>query len=71
VIRTRSAWVPAVLRFNEVPAKVLVEVCNLANSSDRSLIQTRAFREKVARGIVDGLRQYYGGAGAAVQVAGG
>ena len=31
VIRGKRAWVPAVLRFNAVPAKVLVEVCNLGN----------------------------------------
>lgn len=59
VIRRRKAWVPAVLRFNEVPARVLVEVCNLANPEDRRLIQTQVFREKVARAIVRGIRSYY------------
>jgi N-acetylmuramoyl-L-alanine amidase len=60
VIRGKRAWVPAVLRFNEVPAKVLVEVCNLGNGTDRRLIQTRAFREEVARSVVEGLLAYYG-----------
>jgi N-acetylmuramoyl-L-alanine amidase len=60
VIRNKRAWVPAVLRFNAVPAKVLVEVCNLANAEDRRLVQTRAFREKVANTIVGGLTAYYG-----------
>ncbi len=60
VIRNRSAWVPAVLRFNEVPAKVLVEVCNLANAEDRRLIQTRAFRQRVAEALADALLDYYG-----------
>jgi N-acetylmuramoyl-L-alanine amidase len=60
VIRGKRAWVPAVLRFNAVPAKVLLEVCNLANSADRRLIQTRAFREEVARSVVEGLLAYYG-----------
>ena len=60
VIRNRSAWVPAVLRFNEVPAKILVEVCNLANSEDRRLIQTRRFRQEVAEVLADALLDYYG-----------
>jgi N-acetylmuramoyl-L-alanine amidase len=60
VLRGKRAWVPAVLRFNAVPAKVLLEVCNLANGADRRLIQTRAFREEVARAVVDGLLGYYG-----------
>ena len=40
IIRGRRKYVPAVIRFNAVPSKVLVEVCNLANSNDRQLIQT-------------------------------
>jgi N-acetylmuramoyl-L-alanine amidase len=60
VIRGKRAWVPAVLRFNAVPAKVLIEVCNLGNGTDRRLIQTRAFREEVARSVVEGLLAYYG-----------
>ncbi|HVR29626.1 MAG TPA: N-acetylmuramoyl-L-alanine amidase [Thermoanaerobaculia bacterium] len=60
VIRGKHAWVPAVLRFNAVPAKILIEACNLANGSDRRLIQTRAFREEVARAVVEGLLAYYG-----------
>jgi len=60
VIRRGRSWVPAVLRYNVVPAKVLVEVCNLGNPDDRALIQTRAFRQKVAEAIVRGLRGYYG-----------
>jgi N-acetylmuramoyl-L-alanine amidase len=60
VIRNKSVWVPAVLRYNSVPAKVLLEVCNLANDQDRRLIQTRAYRQKVAEAIVQGLLAYYG-----------
>jgi N-acetylmuramoyl-L-alanine amidase len=59
IIRQRSAWVPAVLRYNAVPAKVLVEIANLANREDRRLIQTRAFRERVAEAIVQGILDYY------------
>jgi len=75
VIRNRRKWVPAVLRYNHVPAKVLLEVCNLANPDDRALIQTRAFREKVAQAMVEGILGYYGPAdrppGQAVAVAAG
>jgi N-acetylmuramoyl-L-alanine amidase len=60
VIRNRREWVPAVLRANAVPAKILIEVCNLANPSDRKLIQTRSFRQKAAQAIVEGIRTYYG-----------
>ena len=41
IIRGRRQYVPAVIRFNAVPSKILVEVCNLANSQDRKLIQTQ------------------------------
>ena len=60
IIRNNSAWVPAVLRYNSVPSKILLEVCNLANDEDRKLIQTRAYRQKVAEAIVRGLLAYYG-----------
>lgn len=62
VIRCRRCrpWVPAVVRYNAVPAKLLLEVCNLNNDEDRKLLQTRAFRQQVAEAIVDGLLAYYG-----------
>ena len=51
---------PAVLRYNAVPAKLLLEVCNLANVEDRALLTTRAFRQRVAASVVDGLLSYFG-----------
>jgi N-acetylmuramoyl-L-alanine amidase len=60
VIRKRRAWVPAVLRYNAIPAEVLVEVCNLANSQDRKLIQSTRFRQQVAEAVVSGILSYYG-----------
>jgi N-acetylmuramoyl-L-alanine amidase len=62
IIRKRREWVPAVLRYNSVPAQVLLEVCNLANPADRELIQTRDFRQQVAERIVEGIVEYYGDA---------
>ena len=51
IIRDGREWVPAVLRYNTVPAKMLLEVCNL-NNPDRRLLQTRAYRQQVAEAIV-------------------
>ncbi len=62
IVRKRREWLPAVLRYNAVPAKVLLEICNLANPEDRKLIQTRDFRQGVAEAIVDGIIAYYGDA---------
>ena len=63
IIRARSAYVPAVLRYNAVPAKALLEVCNLANAEDRRLLQTRGFRQRVAEAVVEGILAYYGADG--------
>ena len=60
IIRRRKQYVPAVLRYNAVPAKVLLELCNLSNEQDRKLLQTREQRQKMAEAIVDGLLSYYG-----------
>lgn len=60
IIRNRSEFVPAVLRYNAVPAKVLLEVANLANDQDRKLLQTRAFRQQVAEAVVESILRYYG-----------
>jgi hypothetical protein len=60
IIRRHEEFVPAVLRYNSIPAKMLVEVCNLANDEDRRLIQTRTFRQQVAEAVVAGILAYYG-----------
>jgi len=62
IIRCRRCrpWVPAVVRYNAVPAKLLLEVCNLNNPEDRKLLRTRAFRQRLAVAIVDGILAYYG-----------
>ncbi|HEY2738580.1 MAG TPA: N-acetylmuramoyl-L-alanine amidase, partial [Thermoanaerobaculia bacterium] len=71
IIRDKSVWVPAVLRYNSVPAKMLLEVCNLNNEQDRKLLQTRTYRQKVSEAVVEGLLAYYGqdAAGSGLQVA--
>jgi N-acetylmuramoyl-L-alanine amidase len=63
IFRGRRAWVPAVLRYNAVPAKALLEVCNLANDADRKLLQTLKFRDEIAEAVVDGILAYFGEGG--------
>ncbi len=71
IYRGRRPWVPAVLRYNEVPAGLLLEIGNLANEHDRKAISSREFRERVAVAIGEGIRAYYAttGRGAGVAVA--
>jgi len=57
IIRSRSRFVPAVLRNTTVPSAVLIEICNLNNREDREQIQTWRFREKLAHSIVAGLAE--------------
>jgi N-acetylmuramoyl-L-alanine amidase len=59
VVREEHEWVPAVIRYNLVPTRLLVEVCNLANAKDRALMQTKTYRQKVAESIYEGLVNFY------------
>jgi hypothetical protein len=61
VIRGGREWVPAILRYNRIPARVLVEICNLNNPDDRRMLRTRAYRERAAEALVDALIDFYGG----------
>jgi N-acetylmuramoyl-L-alanine amidase len=54
------AFVPAVVRYNAVPTKLLLEICNMNNAEDRRLLTTRAFRQNVAHAVVDGILAHYG-----------
>ena len=45
VLRGGKRWVPAVLKYSQVPTSVLIEICNLNNGEDRQLLLTAAFRE--------------------------
>ncbi|GAB4349118.1 MAG: hypothetical protein Kow0099_32000 [Candidatus Abyssubacteria bacterium] len=60
VIRRRRAWVPAAIRHNIVPTKILVEVANLNNREDCDLATNPAFRQRYAEAFVHALKQYYG-----------
>lgn len=69
VIRGGREWVPAILRYNRIPARVLVEVCNLNNPDDRRLLRTRSYRERVAEALVEAIVAFYGGGGGGTAVA--
>jgi N-acetylmuramoyl-L-alanine amidase len=62
IIRRGRSWVPAVLRCNQVPVEVLVEVSNLNNLADSRLLADPVYRQKVADAYVDSLQAYYGNA---------
>jgi N-acetylmuramoyl-L-alanine amidase len=60
IVRAKgSPWVPAVLRHNLIPTKMLLETVNLANAEDSERLRDPAFREKMALAIVQSLDAYY------------
>jgi N-acetylmuramoyl-L-alanine amidase len=61
VIRKGREWVPAVLRYNKIPNRVLFELSNLSNEDDRQLTVTREFRQQSAEALADGLVAFFGG----------
>jgi N-acetylmuramoyl-L-alanine amidase len=66
VIRAGREWVPAILRYNQIPSRVLLEIANLGNDEDRALVLTRRFRQQVAEAAAGGLMEYFGADGDAV-----
>lgn len=54
-----SVWVPAVLRNNDVPTKVLLETANLTNATDRARLSDPWWREQFAVAYVNALRAYF------------
>jgi N-acetylmuramoyl-L-alanine amidase len=61
VIRNRQIYVPAVIRYNAIPVKVLVEIVNLSNVTDCKRIKDPRFREWVAEAYVKALQEFYSG----------
>lgn len=59
VVRDGREWVPAVIRYNLVPTRVLLEICNLGNEKDRELIKTKKYRQRIAEAIYEGLVNFY------------
>lgn len=59
VIRGGHEWVPAVIRHNQIPTRLLLEVCNLGNRRDRELIQTKKYRQQLAEAVYQGIVGFY------------
>jgi N-acetylmuramoyl-L-alanine amidase len=59
VIRQKKEWVPAVIRNNQVPTRMLLEVCNLGNKKDRELLKTKKYRQQLAEAIYQGIVDFY------------
>ncbi len=59
VIRSGKEWVPAVIRHNQIPTRLLLEVCNLGNAKDRELIKTKKYRQDLAQAIYEGIVSFY------------
>lgn len=59
VVRNGREWVPAVIRYNLIPTRLLLEICNLGNDKDRALMKTKKYRQRVAEAIYQGLVNYY------------
>ncbi|HYM60146.1 MAG TPA: N-acetylmuramoyl-L-alanine amidase [Thermoanaerobaculia bacterium] len=59
VVRDGREWVPAVIRYNMVPTRLLLEVCNLGNEKDLALMRTKKYRQRVAQAIYDGIVSFY------------
>ena len=59
VVREGREWVPAIIRYNVVPTRLLLEICNLGNRRDRELIKTKKYRAEVANAIYRGIADFY------------
>lgn len=59
VVRNGREWVPAIIRYNLVPTRVLLEICNLGNANDRKLMKTAKYRQELAEAIYEGLVAFY------------
>jgi len=63
VIRGREIWLPAVLKGNAVPTKVLIEMVNLNNPDDAALLGRAGDRDRLAKAIASGLSDHFGSGG--------
>ncbi len=59
VVRDGREWVPAVIRYNLVPTRLLLETCNLGNRNDRALMKTKKYREEIAQAIYRGIVSFF------------
>jgi N-acetylmuramoyl-L-alanine amidase len=60
VLRGDASWVPAVLRGNAIPAKLLIEMLNLSNAEDAALLQAAPERQRFAEALGAALIRHFG-----------
>jgi len=53
-------FVPAVLNYNRIPTRILVEACNLNNQDDQDLLKQPSYRQELADAFVAAVYQTYG-----------
>jgi len=63
VIRGRKVWLPAVLKGNAVPTKVLIEMVNLNNPDDAALLGRASNRDRLAKALAAALADHFGQGG--------
>lgn len=54
-----NSFVPAVLRYNRIPVKILVETGNLSNTSDQRRFADAEWRQAYAEALFEAIRAYY------------
>ena len=59
IVRRGRSWLPAVLRGNEVPIKILFEVSNIGNRRDAALLGSPQHRDRIATALLDALLSFY------------
>ena len=52
-------FLPGVLRYNNIPTKVLVEVANMNNEQDQQRLSNPLWRQWFAEAFVNALRATY------------
>jgi N-acetylmuramoyl-L-alanine amidase len=58
-ITRSSSFAPAVLKYNAVPTKILIESVNLENKADVAKIKNAGFRDLYAEALLDALIKFY------------
>jgi N-acetylmuramoyl-L-alanine amidase len=61
IVRKGRSWIPAVIRGNQVPTKILLEVANIGNAKDAQLLKSHEHRDQIAEALLAALLSYYRG----------
>lgn len=69
ILRGKQDFVPAVLRNNAVPTKVLIEMLNLSNREDAKLLGSSRSRQQMAEAILTSLYAHFNESPTAVTAA--